>query len=97
MLYVREITREMANTIVTDSRDSHFLEKHKQPYLLVFVCNDKIVDVRALKEGNRALNTQQAIEITAWGTKRGMAADGTDKAMEAEARRRAIHLGQSYY
>jgi hypothetical protein len=95
--YVREITREMANTIPADSRDSHFLEKHKQPYLQVFVCNEKIVDVRALKEGNRALNTQQAMEMTAWGTKRGMAADGVDKAMEADAVRRSIHLGQRYY
>src|SRR6185436_6005119 len=58
--YVREITRETAATIAPDSRDSHFLEKHKQPYLQVFVCNDRIVDLRAMKEGESTLNTQQA-------------------------------------
>jgi hypothetical protein len=95
--YIREITREVAATIAADSRDGHFLEKHKQPYLQVFVCNDKIVDVRALKEGNRALNTQQATDVFAWGVKRAMAADGADKAMDAEAQRRSIQLGQPRY
>jgi hypothetical protein len=95
--YVREITRETAATIAADSRDSHFLEKHKQPYLQVFVCNDRIVDLRAMKEGDSTLNTQQANDVFAWGLKRAMAADGADKEQEATAKMRGISLGQRYY
>jgi hypothetical protein len=95
--YVREITRETAATIVPDSRDSHFLEKHKQPYLQVFVCNDRIVDLRAMKEGDSTLSTQQANDVFAWGVKRAMAADGADKEQEAAAKRTGISLGQRYY
>ena len=95
--YVREITRETAATIAPDSRDSHFLEKHKQPYLQVFVCNDRIVDLRAIKEGDYPLNTQQANDVFAWGVKRAMAADGADKEQEATAKMRGISLGQRYY
>jgi len=58
--YVREITREIAATIAADSRDSHFLEKHTQPYLLVFVCNDRIVDQRENDIGKGMINAQQA-------------------------------------
>src|SRR5262249_39476712 len=90
--YVREITRETANTISADSRDGHFLEKHKQPYLQVFVCNARIVDLRAIKEGEYPLNTQQANDVFAWGVKRGMAADGADKEQEATAKMRGISL-----
>jgi hypothetical protein len=95
--YVREITRETAATIAPDSRDSHFLEKHKQPYLQVFVCNDRIVDLRAMKEGDSTLNTQQANDVFAWGVKRGLAADGADKEQEAAVKRTGISLGQRYY
>jgi hypothetical protein len=95
--YVREITRETANTIAPDSRDSHFLEKHKQPYLQVFVCNDRIVDLRSIKEGEWPLNTQQANDVFAWGVKRGLAADGADKEQEAAVKRTGISLGQRYY
>jgi hypothetical protein len=95
--YVREITRETAAAIPPDSRDGHFLEKHKQPYLQVFVCNARIVDLRAIKEGEWPLNTQQASDVFAWGVKRGMAADGADKEQEATAKMRGISLGQRYY
>jgi len=93
--YVREITPEIAATIAADSRDSHFLEKHQQPYLLVFVCNDQIVDMK--EPGNRALNAQQASDMFAWGVKRAMAADGADKAQDAAAKRTGIQLGQPRY
>lgn len=92
--YVREITPEIAATIAADSRDSHFLEAHKPPYLLVFVCNDKIVDLRENNIGKGMINAQQASDMFAWGMKRAMAADGADKAMDAEAQRRSIQLGQ---
>src|SRR5262245_28008517 len=45
--YVREITREIAKEIPANSRDRHFLEQHKEPFLAVFVCNDRIVDMKA--------------------------------------------------
>ena len=95
--YVQEITRETANTIAADSRDSHFLEKHKQPYLLVFVCNNRIVDLRAMKEGDSTLTIEQYNDVTRFGVKRAMAADGTDKEQEATAKMRGISLGQRYY
>jgi hypothetical protein len=95
--YVREITRETAKTIAPDSRDSHFLEKHKQPYLLVFVCNNRIVDLRAMKEGDSTLSIEQYNDVTRFGVKRAMAADGADKEQEATAKMRGISLGQRYY
>lgn len=85
--YVREITREVANTIAADSRDSHFFRRHKQSYLEVFVCNDRIVDLQA---GDQSLSAQQFGDTMAWGVKRAMAADGADKEQEAAAKRRAL-------
>jgi hypothetical protein len=95
--YVREITRETANSITPDGRDSHFLERHKQPYLLVFVCHNRIVDLRAMKEGDSTLSIEQYNDVTRFGVKRAMAADGSDKEQEATAKMRGISLGQSYY
>jgi len=95
--YVREITRETANTIAPDCRDSHFLEKHKQPFLLVFVCNNRIVDLRATKEGGSTLTIEQYNDVTRFGMKRAMAADGADKEQEATAKLRGVSLGQRYY
>jgi hypothetical protein len=73
------------------------LEKHKQPYLLVFVCNNRIVDLRATKEGGSTLSIEQYNDVTRFGMKRAMAADGADKEQEATAKMRGISLGQRYY
>jgi len=95
--YVREITRDTVATIGPDSRDGHFLERHKQSYLLVFVCNNRIVDLRAMKEWDSTLSIEQYNDVTRFGVKRAMAADGADKEQEATAKTRGISLGQRYY
>lgn len=80
--YVRELTPEAAGTIAKDSRDQHFFEDRKHPYFLVFVCNDKIVDMKEVSAENPVFTTKQSSEIFSWGMEKAMKADEADKQMQ---------------
>jgi hypothetical protein len=70
--YVRQITPEVARTITEKSPDYDYLEDREQPYLLVIVYNDKIIDLAAENSG---LTTEQGLEVAAWSMKKTMSED----------------------
>jgi len=70
--YVRQITPEVARSITENSPDHRFLEDHKQPYLLVIVYNDKIID---LTSDDIGLSTEQGLEVAAWSMAKTMSED----------------------
>ena len=80
--YVRELTPEVVGGIAPDSRDHHFLEERKHPYLVVFVCTDKIVDMKEVSAENPVYTAKQSSEVFAWGAQRGMKTDEMDKQVE---------------
>jgi hypothetical protein len=80
--YVRELTPEVASTIAEDSRDDHFLERRKRPYLFVVVLDGKMVDFTEISAENPVFNTQQSGEVFAWGASRSLKADDFDKELQ---------------
>lgn len=80
--YVRELTPEMASTITEDSRDHHFFENRKRPYLFVVVLDGKMVDFTEISAENPVFNTAQSAEVFAWGASRSLKADDFDKELQ---------------
>jgi hypothetical protein len=85
--YVRELTPEVAGAIASDSRDHHFFEERKHPYLVVFVFNEKIVDMKEVNAENPVFTSQQSSEVFAWASQRAMKADEMDKQVEEMLRK----------
>lgn len=80
--YVRELTPEVASTIAADSRDHHFFENRKRPYLFVIVLDGKMVDFTEISAENPVFNTKQTSEVFAWAGSRALKADDFDKEMQ---------------